>query len=943
MTTTGAEVVSSNKKKQKSGGVLDDFFDRFSHGLFRFFYNLGVYVDDNAQRVVLITILVTVVAGVGFMRFESESRPEKLFTPQDSPAIDEQIWVQDAFPATQRFIALYAAKKTGDKDKNLMPKGREILTDMFAVHAAMGAGTVGASPYTLPDLCIKNQINSCTISSPLAFWGYSKATFDADADWIATLSQTAASDCCYVRPTITPGNVMGGVTRDATGRITAVDAFKMQWIIKEQKVVENGATSDPGALALEENFSNYVEKIKPTGDEVLLPYNRWIQSKAVSGTFAQDGILTFISYIMITAFATWILSDSKNPVYSRARLGPYTVLVVGFSIITSFGIVIACGVKFNPVVSSVIFVLLGVGVDDSLVVIEHMDKEGEKGTKPRLRIPTALAKAGGSISLTSVTDFAAFISGASTIIPAIRIFCIFAGVAVFIDFAMQVTCFIAFLRFDEERIQRGEAACSRSCWSCCIPTMCKCSTHKEVSDKSVSVELVPMNRAAESGAAAAATTTTATANVDASALVAEPASYIKDTLSRRIVTKYLPDLILSPYGKVGVFVLTAGILAMSAVGITKLQLDFQSSWFIPDGTVAKDAFNLSQKYFTGENLPVSFYTKDIDYYAHRADMLDLCTKWGENKWVVADSVSCWMEKWNTATSGAASAGYGNSAAFYSNLNTYLNGAGAQFKPFVKWNSDTAPTKVIATKTFSTFTKAETANENIDAMTSVRDTVAKFPTLDAIAFSEPFVFWEGLKICYAETVRNVAVTLAVVYFICILFLGDIWAATLCAANIILVDFCLFGFLYWFGMHMNTVIAINLIMAIGLTVDYSAHLVHAYMHVDGEDANARMRAAFEKIGVSIFNGGATTFVAVFALVGANSYVFDSFFRCFVLIIVFGLYFGMIFLPVLLTLCGPTKVFHHEAVTTEGYASAPDSSTSADDADAKTGDSSNSLVVA
>ena len=98
---------------------------------------------------------------------------------------------------------------------------------------------------------------------------------------------------------------------------------------------------------------------------------------------------------------------------------------------------------------------------------------------------------------------------------------------------------------------------------------------------------------------------------------------------------------------------------------------------------------------------------------------------------------------------------------------------------------------------------------------------------------------------------------------------------------------------------------------------------------------MYAAYDKIGVSIFNGGATTFVAVFALVGANSYVFESFFKCFVLIIVFGLYFGMIFLPVVLTLIGPNKVFKHEDIT-EGYASAD----ATDDADAKEG--SDAMVV-
>lgn len=58
---------------------------------------------------------------------------------------------------------------------------------------------------------------------------------------------------------------------------------------------------------------------------------------------------------------------------------------------------------------------------------------------------------------------------------------------------------------------------------------------------------------------------------------------------------------------------------------------------------------------------------------------------------------------------------------------------------------------------------------------------------------------------------------------------------------------------------------------------------------------MHYAFSHIAVSVFNGGMTTLVALLALIGATSYIFKSFFICFMLIICFGLYFGMIFLPV------------------------------------------------
>ena len=163
----------------------------------------------------------------------------QLFTPQDSQAIDDQIFARKEFPSSQRFISLYVGSEDG-KDENLLPKGKEILTDMFTIYNAMADGTIGTSPNKLADLCIKNGANSCTVASPLAFWNYDKSQFDADADWIATMSSTTAVDCCYVRPTIVPEGIMGGVTRDATGRITQVEAFKMQFIIKQELVTSGG-------------------------------------------------------------------------------------------------------------------------------------------------------------------------------------------------------------------------------------------------------------------------------------------------------------------------------------------------------------------------------------------------------------------------------------------------------------------------------------------------------------------------------------------------------------------------------------------------------------------------------------------------------------------------------------------------------------------------------
>ena len=72
-TSTSAEEPNKN-----NGSWLDTFFTSFSNKLYQFYYNLGVYIDGNASRVIYLTIFVTVIAGLGFMNYESESRAEKV-------------------------------------------------------------------------------------------------------------------------------------------------------------------------------------------------------------------------------------------------------------------------------------------------------------------------------------------------------------------------------------------------------------------------------------------------------------------------------------------------------------------------------------------------------------------------------------------------------------------------------------------------------------------------------------------------------------------------------------------------------------------------------------------------------------------------------------------------------------------------------------------------
>lgn len=50
---------------------------------------------------------------------------------------------------------------------------------------------------------------------------------------------------------------------------------------------------------------------------------------------------------------------------------------------------------------------------------------------------------------------------------------------------------------------------------------------------------------------------------------------------------------------------------------------------------------------------------------------------------------------------------------------------------------------------------------------------------------------------------------------------------------LVDLNLFGLMTYWGMDLNTISVINLVLAVGLAVDYSAHIGHAYLTIQVAD--------------------------------------------------------------------------------------------------------------
>lgn len=66
-------------------------------------------------------------------------------------------------------------------------------------------------------------------------------------------------------------------------------------------------------------------------------------------------------------------------------------------------------------------------------------------------VSETVGQVGPSILLTSMSECVAFGLGVLTKMPAVRVFAMYACMAVFIDFLLQISCFVALMTLDAKR------------------------------------------------------------------------------------------------------------------------------------------------------------------------------------------------------------------------------------------------------------------------------------------------------------------------------------------------------------------------------------------------------------------------------------------------------------------------------------------------------------
>ena len=140
----------------------------------------------------------------------------------------------------------------------------------------------------------------------------------------------------------------------------------------------------------------------------------------------------------------------------------------------------------------------------------------------------------------------------------------------------------------------------------------------------------------------------------------------------------------------------------------------------------------------------------------------------------------------------------------------------------------------------------------------------------------------------------------------------------------------GTLSFWKTTIDPLSSVNIILAVGLCIDYPAHIAHSFLVATGNhntirnfdyktyltsisyleiflsgSSKERAQTSLLKILPAVLNGGMTTFLALVVLATSNSHAFLTFFKVFFLTVVFGMFHGVVFLPTLLSWVGGEKI--------------------------------------
>ena len=889
-------------------------------GLESIFHWIGFKVSSHPILVSVISLMATSIILTGLVFIDFELEPQKLWVSQTSQTNYQQLFFGKKFGAYFRINQMIMRLQNESNTEDIFTK--PYLRKLFDVQEKIVSTSFDfmGKNMTVSDFCYKPiSGKGCMITSATNFWLENRTAMEeSDVKEVAKCLQTGTEGemPCF----------------DSIGTPIQINAiFGMQGCeggeeISECSVCNKTARSMSVTFLLQNDF--YTNKAAEKWEQEvfqksILEFNEqeeknnsdlrifYMMERSVSDELEieteQNILVVVISYLAMFIYISMMMGEFPSLTKSRILVGLGGIFVVILSCLGAFAIVSLFGIKQTLISAEVVpFLVLAIGVDNMFFitgardrVISQINEEKKEGKQQKEysnqeQMGMALAEVGPSITTAAIGEFLSFLVGYLTDIPALESFCLCASFAVLINYFLQMTLFVAFVSLDDRRVDANRYDIVP-----CIKKTVGNSEHYEG----------------------------------------------KKSLQSFALTYY--DFIMQTTVKYIIITIYIGMTVVSVIAVFKFPLGLNQQTTVTQSGDLVKYFKTQEKYVdVGSPGYLVFY--NIDY--NNADNLALIDKMSDHLSTlstVQPPVYSWYKDFQKfmdpyykdkcnknldvlktqplayqvreflkiktddpccKEDGMCGEPYLNDLAFNDNGEIEASRFRFQHVPLVNQSvyvNAVLQTNAVARTYRDNFTLMEGKNrtQNFLLNGKVVDINTVFPYSLFYVYYDQYLFIRGIS------VQNLLIGFATI-FLAVQLVMNLKGAALtvlfcfsCVLHLI-GTLWLLNFIPDYTIELNAISVVNIVVALGLSVEFCAHIIIFYMKSPESNSQTPnvdyIKYSLQNVGVSVFVGIMTTkVIGVFVLLFAASKVFQIYyFRMYFFLIVVGFFHGFMLLPLFLT---------------------------------------------
>lgn len=902
------------------------------------FSRLGYSVAKFPGITILTSVVIIGALSLGLLKFDVEKDPARLWVSPNSLAAEEKAFFDESFGPFYRTEQAFLVNNTspGISGPVLSYETLKWWINVERKISELRGIKFGAN---LDDICFKPTGNGCVVQSVSAYYGNDIKPWKP-SNWKDRLRECTASpvSCLpdFGQP-IDPKLILG---RSQSLNIDPADtpAIITTWIVTNHP---QGSLDNEKAMDWEESLRSSLLEFQ---EEALLRGLRLSFSTEISleqelnKSTNTDARIIVLSYIIMLIYASLALGSpalsprsiinnpAKTIVEMKLTIGIVGILIVLMSISASVGLFSFAGVKVTLIIAEVIpFIVLAVGVDNIFLIVHEFDCVNISHTDALVedRIARTLGRIGPSILFSAITETFIFSLGAFVGMPAVKNFAIYAAGAVFINAILQVTMFVSILALNQRRTEDNRA----DCFPC-------------IRIKSAGIQLQDSS--------------------DLHNVSSRPYDCQDESLLRQFIRKIYTPSILKKKAKLAIIfgflsIFSAGIALIPEVSLGLDQRDAlpRDSYLVPYFSDIYQYFNSGPPvYFVSRQLNVTkrnhqqqlcsrftsceqnSLTNILEQERKRPDtsyIASTTASWIDDYflWLDPSLDSCCVESgktcfknrsppWNITLFGMPE---GDEFIHYlrkwiaapTNEDCPLGGKAAYSSSVV---IDVEKKTILASQFRSSHTPLRSQKDFIEAYSSSRriaELISKENNINVFPYSVFYIFFDQYSTIVSLSTTLLGYAFVLIFLISSILLGSFQTAFVVTFTVIMIVVDIIGTMAIFNISLNAISLVNLIICVGIGVEFCAHIARAFMFPSRSiieqaknkfrDRDARAWTALVGVGGSVFSGiTVTKLLGVTVLAFTRSKIFDIYyFRIWLALVLFAGIHALIFLPVVLSLFG------------------------------------------